>query len=110
MFGHRPGTQHGVRDPADALVGVLAGPAQQVRGLGRGEVMQCHQDPDRGGNPLMTGQHHTAVTRGVLEFIDPGGEPVVFHQCGGVIHQQSQQRRIRFGGSVVVTPWSMSMG
>jgi len=47
--------QDGVGDLEDRKMGVLAGPAEQVPGLGRGQVVQGHQNPGCGRDPLRAG-------------------------------------------------------
>lgn len=91
MIGQGAGSKDGVRHSADALVGVLAGTAEQVGGLGSAQVVHCHENADCGGDPLMTGQRHATAACGHLEFIEPGCQTLVFHECGGVIDQQLEQ-------------------
>ena len=90
MVRHRTGSQHGVRHPADAQMRVLTGPGQQVRGLGCGQVVQHHQDPDGGRYPLMIGQHQGGVPGGGLQLADPCGEAFMLLQRRGVVDQQPQ--------------------
>ena len=88
MVRHRTCPEHDVRHPADAQMRMLTGSGQQVRGLGCGQVVQHHQDPDRGRYPLMTGQHQGGVPGRGLQLADPCGEAFMLHQRRGVVDQQ----------------------